>query len=391
MPPRNRPRSRRRPHVALIIETSLAAGRGMLCGIAQYVREHGPWSIYYEPRALEEPVPEWLKKWRGDGIIARLPNRRIATAVAKTGLPVVDMLGVAPQPGIPVVHPDDRAVGRLAAEHLLERGFRHFGYCGVGAAWARGPCEGFVEAVTAADRDCHVYELPLHNRSRRSWESDQERLARWIQRQPKPLAIMACSDPRAQRVLEACRRAGVVVPDEVAVIGAGNDEPMCELCDPPLTSVIAGHRQVGYEAARMLDHLMHGGAPRSSPLSIKPLGIVARQSTDVMAIEDVETSAAVRFIREHACDGIRVDDVARHCLVSRTELKRRFRRFLGRSIHDQIIRERLNEVEHLLATTEMPVSQIARKAGFGSQAHMGVVFKARLGKTPGDYRKQSRP
>jgi len=248
-----------------------------------------------------------------------------------------------------------------------------------------------VETVTAADRDCHVYELPLRNLSRRSWENDQERLARWIHRQPKPLAIMACSDPRAQRVLEACRRAGVVVPDEVAVIGAGNDEPMCELCDPPLTSVIAGHRQGGYEAARMRDHLMHGGPPRRDPVSVEPLGVVARQSTDVMAIEDADTTAAVRFIREHACEGINVDDVARHCLVSRTELKRRFRRVLGRSIHDQIIGERLKQAEQLLACTELPISQVARKAGFGSQAHMGVVFKARRGKTPGEYRKQSRP
>lgn len=390
MPPKKRLRSGRELHVALIIESSLAAGRGMLRGIGQYVREHEPWSIYYEPRALEEPPPVWLERWRGDGIIARLSNRRIAAAVAKTGLPAVDLLGVVPQRGIPVVHPDDWAIGRLAAAHLLERGFRHFGYCGVRTDWSRRPCEAFVEAVSEAGCDYRVYELPLHNRSRRSWELDQERLAAWLRRLPKPSAIMACSDPRAQRVLEACRRAGVIVPDEVAVIGAGNDEIMCDLCTPPLSSVVVGYPQIGYEAARILDRLMRGAAPPEEPQYMEPLGVVARQSTDALAIDDPETTAAVRFIREHACDGIGVDDVVGHCLVSRTELKRRFRRFLGRSIHDQIVGERIKQAEQLLASTEMPISQIARKAGFGAQAHMGAVFKAKLGKTPGQYRKRFR-
>jgi len=203
-----RSRCRQRPRVALIIESSFASGRGMFCGIAEYVRQHGPWSIYSEPRGLEEPPPAWLADWRGDGIIARLSNRRIAAAVVKSGIPAVDMLGIAPQPGIPVVHPDDRATGRLAAEHLLERGLRQFGFCGVRANWSQRACAAFVEAVTAAGCRCQVYELPLHGRLRPSWESDQERLARCIRQLPKPAGIMACSDSRAQRVLEACGHAG---------------------------------------------------------------------------------------------------------------------------------------------------------------------------------------
>jgi LacI family transcriptional regulator len=192
--------SHRRPHVALIIETSLEPGRGMLRGIAQYVREHGPWSIYYEPRGLEAALPAWLRTWHGDGIIARLSSKRITAAVLQTGLPVVDTLGLFSHRRIPLVHSDNKAIGRLAAEHLLERGFRHFGYCGVrGAYWSRETGDAFLGAVSAAGREGRVYELPVHNRSRQSWETDQDRLARWIRRLPKPAAIMACSDPRAQR------------------------------------------------------------------------------------------------------------------------------------------------------------------------------------------------
>jgi len=382
------PRLRRRPRVALIVETSMVAGRGMLRGIAQYVRERGPWSIVCEPRGLEQSPPVWLKRWRGDGIIARLATRRLTHAVLKTGVPAVDLLGMAPHPCIPLVHPDDAEIGRLAARHLLERGFRAFAYCGVRATWARQPCAGFEEVLAAAGRTCHRYLLPLSNRTRESVEADQRRLTHWIARLPKPVGIMACSDTRAQRVLDACHRAGAIVPDEVALIGVGNDDTICEFCDPPLSSVIAAYRQAGYEAARLLARMMRGGTVGVAPLSVKPLGVITRQSTDVIAVDDPDTMAAVRFIRAHACDGIQVGDVAEHCLLSRTELKRRFRRLLGRTVHDQILEERLKRAEQLLADTELPIAHIAKLAGFHRQEYLGVVFKARRGKTPGQYRRQ---
>ena len=379
---------RRRPHVALMLETSLEPGRGALRGIAQYVRANGPWSIYYEPRGLEDKPPAWLKTWRGDGIIARLSNRRLAAAVLQTGVPVVDTFGLVSPPGVPLVRADDRAIGQLGAEHLLERGFRHFAYCGVRTDWSQQTGDAFVATVAAAGRDCQLYELPLHNRFQQPWEADQDKLTRWLRQLPKPAAIMACSDPRAQRVLEACRRGGVAVPDHVAVIGVGNDPTLCALCDPPLSSVIAGHAQIGYHAARILDQCMHGETPPRHPLCLEPLGVATRQSTDVTAVEDADTAAALGFIREHACDGIHVEDVAQHCLLSRTELKRRFHRLLGRSVHEQIVRERVRQAERLLVETDMPIDQIARKAGFGRREHMGAVFKARLAKTPAQYRKQ---
>jgi LacI family transcriptional regulator len=385
-----RPSLRRIPHVALIVETSLQPGRGILHGIARYVREHGPWSIYYEPRGLDAPPPAWLKTWRGDGIIARLSSRRIIAAVHKTGLPVVDTLGPALDPRIPLVDSDNRAVGRLGAQHLLERGFRSFGYCGVrGAIWSRETCDAFTAAITAAGGVCRVFELPVSRCAQPSWEMDQDRLAHWIQRLPKPAGVMACSDPRAQRVLEACRRIGVTVPDDVAVVGTGNDETTCELCDPPLSSIVARHSQIGYEAAAILEHLMRGGNRPQRHLRLEPLGVATRRSTDVVAVDDAETAAALRFIRERACEGIGVRDVIEHCLLSRTELNRRFRRFLDRTVHDQILRERVARAQLLLATTSLSIARIATQAGFTGQEYLGVIFRTKLGITPGEYRRRS--
>jgi LacI family transcriptional regulator len=377
------------PHVALIVETSLEPGRGMLRGIGEYLRAHGPWSVYYEPRGLDDRPPAWLRTWRGHGIIARLSSPSITHAVLETGVPVVDTLGMLAPSGVSRVVADDQAIGRLGAEHLLERGFRHFAFCGTRTDWSRRTGAAFAAVVNACGRECQAYELPLHNRAQQSWEADQEQLTRWLQRLPKPVAIMACSDPRAQRVLEACRRAGLVVPDEVALVGVGNDPTMCALCDPPLSSVIAGHRQIGYQAAALLDRLMQGTA-RPQTLCLEPLGVVTRQSTDVTALDDADITAAVRFIRQHAAQRIQVDDVARHCLLSRSELKRRFRRLLGRSVHEQIVRERLAQAERLLAETEMSIAEIARRAGFGRRERMGDAFRAKRGTTPAQYRKRFR-
>ena len=383
-------RLHRRPQVALLIETSLEPGRGILRGISQFVREHEPWSILHEPRGLESSPPAWLARWRGDGIIARLSHERIAAAVLNTGIPAVDTLGMVRKPELPLVHSDDAAIGRLGAEHLLERGFRHFGCCGVRTVWSEETCQAFLATVRAAGGDGSFHELPPYNRSRPSWDIGQKRLAEWVRRLPQPAGVLACSDPRAQRVLDACRLVGIGVPDEVAVLGVGNDETICDLCNPPLSSVLAGHERVGYEAARMLDRLMRGEQLPSQRLSLEPLGVVTRQSTDLVAVNDADIITAVRYIREYACDGISVEDVAQQCALSRTELKRRFRHFLGRSVHDQIIRERIKRAEELLLRTTLSISQIARKTGFGDQTYLGVVFRNKVGKTPGQYRKQIR-
>jgi LacI family transcriptional regulator len=282
------------------------------------------------------------------------------------------------------------AIGRLAAEHLLERGFSHFGWCGVvGVNWAQTRRDSFEQTVGAAGCPCEVYRLPARTRSDSSWEIQQEQLAHWLRRLPKPSGVMACYDPAGQRVLEACRRAEVLVPDEVAVIGVDNDQTVCEVCDPPLSSVAANHFQVGQEAAALLDRLMRSEPSLENPLYVAPAGVVTRQSSDVLAIGDPDVVAALHFIRERACGGIQVQEVTEHVSVSRSTLKERFRCLLGRSIHDEIIRVRINRCRELLSQTKMPIRKIAEKTGFRHQEYMGVVFKEIVGKTPGQYRKET--
>ena len=378
------------PHVALIVETSLISGREILRGISAFVREHGPWSIYHEPRDLEASVPKWLKKWHGDGIIVRLQNERIAAAVLGTGLPAVDVLGVNPNPRVPLVHVDNPAIGKMAAEHLLERGFEHFGWCGLDAMnWSMERRDAFLREVEAAGYQGEVYALPAKTRSDSSWETQQERLSQWVAALPKPAGVMAGYDPVGQKVLEACRRAGVSVPEELAVVGVDNDETVCEVCDPALSSVVANHYRVGYRAAELLDAMMRGKSAPKGPTYVEPTEVVSRLSTDALAVEDGDVAAALRFIREKGCQGIGVSDVVRHVAISHTALKDRFRNLLGRSIHEEIVRVRIRRAKELLAHTDVPIRVVSTKAGFRHQEYMGVVFRQKVGTTPGQFRKEA--
>lgn len=378
---------KRRARVALIVETSLASGREVLQGITRYIREHRTWSVFYEPRSLAESVPGWLRKWDGDGIIARVSSPQIAQALLQTGIPVVDVLGMAPEARLPLVHLDDSAVAGVAAASFLEHNLRHFGFCGIGGAnWSDRRGEAFAKTVRDAGHDCAFFRMhaPLHEHW--SWEREQDELAAWLGGLPKPAGVMVCSDQRGEHVIEACRRAGIAVPDEVAVIGVDNDAILCDLCDPPLSSVDTALDRVGYAAAELLDALMEGRPAPRQPLLFGPRALVVRASSDALSVSDADIVAALRFIREHACDPVDVSDVVRHVTLSRSTLQRRFRELLGRSVHDEILRMRLLRAQELLAETDLPLAQIAERAGFRHSEYLSAVFKQRLGLTPGSYR-----
>jgi LacI family transcriptional regulator len=384
--------------VALLVESSRAYGRGLLHGIAGYVRLHGPWSIYLAERGLGEDPPAWLQGWRGDGVIARIENRRIARAVGDLGLPTVDLRALLTDLGVPQIVTDDEAVARLAVGHFFERGFRHFAFCGfAGADYSDQRSEAFARLVVEAGFACTTYEpsrrpapAGTEAREQQGWSAEAE-VARWLERLPKPVGLMACNDIRAQQVLTACRASGVAVPDEVAVLGVDNDETLCDLADPPLSSVVPDTYRIGYEAAALLERMMTGAetAP-PGPTLIPPLAVVTRRSTDVLAVDDRAIARAAHFIREHACDGIRVEDVLAEVPLSRSVFERRFVKIFGRTPKAEILRTQLDRVKRLLAETDLSLKQIASRTGFQHPEYMSAAFKERTGQTPGQYRRSAR-
>jgi LacI family transcriptional regulator len=375
--------------VALILESQHAPRRRMLSGVARYIHEHEPWAIYLKPAGVEKSLPAWLREWHGDGIIAAVfdPETEVVTDF---GIPVVDVVGVLRRANVPLVHTNDQAVGRLGAEHLLDRGFRNFGFIEYPEQfWSVERRKGFQRVVETNSLGCDVYQLPWPRPGSGGpggWEQQQKGLVDWIQRLPKPVGVMTSTDLLGQQFLEACLRAGVIVPEQVAVIGADNDEPICQVSFPPLSSVIINDDQRGYQAAALLDRLIHGEPPPSEPIYIEPAGVVGRASTDILAVEDESIVRAVRFVRDHACDGISVEDVVRQVPLSRSVLERKFRKAVRRSINNEIVRVRLNRAVQLLCETGLELKVIAQKAGFLSTSYMSAVFRDKLGRTPGSYR-----
>lgn len=381
------PKRRTPPRVAVLIETSRAYGRGLLEGVAEYIHAHGPWSIYFRPQALGEPPPPWLRRWQGDGILARIDDRRLARAVQTTGLPVIDLRGRIPDLGFARVGVDNRAIARLGFQHLRERGYRQFGFCGL----SRGEhphldrrCADFVSLVHEARLTCDVFRP---GRPSRSWEHEQQQLIAWVRRLPRPVGIMACNDDRGLQLLDACRRARIAVPDEVAVIGVDNDPLVCSLATPPLSSIDVNPRRVGYAAAKLLDRMMSGGRRPRTGLFFDQCKVVTRQSSDVLAVDDAELKTAVRYIRDHACSGVLVEDVLAQTCLSRSGLERRFKQVLGRTPKVEILTVQLDRAKHLLSESNLTLEAVARASGFRSGKYFSDAFLREVGVRPGAYRR----
>jgi LacI family transcriptional regulator len=377
-----------RRSVALLIETSNSYARGVLEGVVDYVRQHEGWSIYLPEQERGGSPPSWLSRWKGDGIIARIETDQIARAMRRTGLPVVDVSAARHLPDIPWVETDDESIARIAAEHLMERGFRNLAFCGdPGFNWSIWRKQNFERTVREAGCECYIHESIPRTDASYSWNREKRGLIKWLNRLPRPVGIMACYDIKAQKLLDVCRELDIAVPEEIAVIGVDNDHLLCDLADPPLSSVMCNTRRTGFEAASLLDRMMSGEKVGPESLLVKPLGIQARQSTDILAIEDPDVAAAVKFIRENATSGINVGDVLRQVPLSRRILENRFRKILGRTPHEEITRLRIGRIKRLLVETDLSLSEIAALTGFQHDEYMTVAFKKAVGMPPGQYRR----
>jgi LacI family transcriptional regulator len=380
----------KRPSVVIMVETATIYGRRILQGITRYQRSHEPWSVFLEQHELGAAPPAWLKTWSGAGLITRVMNPEFAGWLHQSRLAVVDLNDRLEPLGFPRLNSDDRQIGRLAAEHLLDRGFRDFAYCGFeGELWSRRRAEGFRERLEPQGFSCETFESPWDGPQSTTWDRQQELLTHWLATLNRPTGIMACNDMRGQHVLDACTRLGWSVPEEAAVIGVDDDALLCELCDPPLSSVQPNAERLGYEAAALLDDLMAGRARNEPEPLVAPTGVTTRQSTDVLAIDDPQIAAAVRMIRELACRGVTVADVLKHVPQSRTLLERKFRKFLGRSPQAEIRQVQIKRAKQLLAETDLKLERIAELTGFQHPEYLSVVFKRETGITPGQFRRSA--
>jgi len=376
--------------VALVIETSKAFGRGVLQGVGRWLKENEPWRLYADERGFNEPVPAELLDTPWDGVITRLQRSQMPPAWLDGSVPVVSLRWEEADVPSPGIHSDEVAIARMAADHLLEQGFLHLAFCGVGNRWSRLRQEAFADHAAARATDVHFFDVPHASRTGMR-PDDVPAIARWIESLPKPVGVMAAYDVRALEVLDAVRSLGMACPDDVAVIGVDNDEVLCELAMPPLSSVAQNLECIGYEAARMLTAKMDGRSVPDGNVFVPPVGVAVRRSTDMLAVDDPDLRRALRLIRAKACDGLTADEVVTATDLSRRTLDRQFAKTFGRSIHDEIVRTKLQAAKRLLAETDLKVAAVAARCDFAHAAQLCNVFKKAFGITPAEHRRQCRP
>lgn len=379
----------------MIIESTASYGRELIRGIVRYSRMHGPWFfpwVFYNDdvchieRMRERTDLDYLRRWCPDGIITR--DAKDIGRLTRLNIPLFVAVGMnPPDPHLNNITTDDITIGRMAAEHLLERGFRYFGFCGFDdMVWSRQRCESFIARIAEAGFQTNIYKQPK-SRAARTWDREEIILMKWLRELPKPVGVMACNDRRGQHLTEACAKAKLEVPYEVAIIGVDNDDHVCDISNPPLSSVALDVERAGFQASELLDRMMSNKKMKPQMVVVCPTRVVTRQSTNIVAVDDALVSLALHFIHQNANRPIQVNNVIKDLKVSRNCLNEKFMKTLRRSVYDEIKRVRIDLISQMLLETHLPVSDIALSLGYNSTNHIARYFKHRMGMSPQEYRK----
>ena len=378
-------------HIALLVDGSRAYGRGIFRGVAEFAGERDDWLIMPQERNLADRLPAWLRSNRVDGIIAFIPNARFGKDLRKLGVPVVDVRGEGFGADTHFFDSDPEAIARMAADFFGRAGFSNCAFCGYpGVFFSDRRQTAFARQLQEAGHTVRSYDAPGGSRDyflrERGGMEYEPALHRWLAGLPKPVAVFACNDVRGQQVINACRERGIDMPGSVAVLGVDNDEMLCELSRPTLTSIEPDTRRIGREAAALLARLLTNQQLPAGLRNIPPVRVVERQSTDTVPVAEPLVLRAMRLLREHGCEGLAVEEVCARMGCSRTTLDNLFRSRLGHTVSAELIRLRLNRAIQLLRDTDQPLEQIAPRCGLPSVAYLCRFIRRETGKTPGQFR-----
>lgn len=368
-----------------MLDVRYSFGRGVRLGVCRYALPGRPWvmrGLSADPDLARRQVHEW----RVDGLVVAVGSEAVREWVESVSVPVVNVVRRMERLRVPTVAVDDVAVGVTAADYLIERGFGSLGFVGSRLdAYAAKRYVAFKKRAAARGATCHVCWGETLD------PAGDPPLAAWLRSLPPATAILAADDRWAIRACEVARESDLIIPDQLAVLGVDDDE-MTMMTFPPLSSVRVPAEQIGFEAARLLEAMVaQKQVARQTTVLIPPTGVTERQSTDRVAIVDPEVAAAVRFIREHACEAIGVESILDVVPLSRRRLEQRFRLALGRTPLEEIRRVRLLQAKKLLVETTLSVAQIATACGFSSAQRMAVVFREVEQTAPTDYRMRFAP
>ncbi len=371
-------------NVLIRLDDFRAYDRGVIRGIARYNNVEHRWRLHGQPHHASPPLSK-LSEWRGDGIIGRFgPDDHLPE-----GCCAVNVCTAHRQTNIPLVGTDSVAVGRMAAEHLLEKGLASFGFVGIDRfRYSRLRAEGFADRLheESSDLPCRTFSMPVGA----NWDQEQLELQNWLEGLASPVGIAAAMDALALRVLDAARSASLAVPEQVAVLGVDDDSLLCEVASPPLSSIRTPCERIGYEAAALLARLMGGEPAPKEPLLLPSLGVSQRASTEMTAIEDELVSRTLYLIRSTPPADMNLTTLFAALPASRRTVERRFKKAMGHTVWREYHRHRLRRAQELLAQTELSLERVAAASGFSDAKQLGAAFRDDLGTTPTACRKSHR-
>ena len=380
-------------HVLLLLEIQKGYGRSFLEGVLEYAQSGEPWTCWLTDGFSEQSLKE-IRNWKGSGIIGIIDTPEVEQALLEANVPTVGVDMVAEQlaQNNPLSRFSSISAGcdiavRMAIDHLRDKRSMNFGYVGMDEyPWSQRRSEAFCQYLQQQNLAAFVYSCPENTTKR----EEVPLLGRWLTEIPGPCGIICCNDDRGRMVLEACRAEGLAVPEEVAVVGIDNDELLCKLSIPPLSSVDLNSKLGGVQAAKLLEKLVRGELTEPQRLTIEPFGVVVRKSSNILSVEDELLCVALRFISDSCGRMVSVGSVVEHLDVSRRVLEKRFRELLGRSVHEEIQRVRIDEVKRLLTHSDLNVDEIAEIIGFTSGSYMCRVFRRETGITTHNYRQSQK-
>lgn len=379
--------------IILLSDFSEEYNKNLLRGITRYSKDHGPWTFckmptYYRETIGIDGILKWAKEWEADGIIGQFYNDEEVEKFTQAKIPVIAQDFKERFTDIPNITGAYKETGRLGAEYFLKKGFRNFAFYGFGnIVWSRERAEGFEERIQEAGFDVHYYE---HKDSHAIdlWYYKPSALSVWLKSLPKPIALMTCDDNQGHHITEAAKHAGIRIPDEVAVLGVDNDEMVCDLSDPPLSSIELDSEKSGYEAARSMEQMIEEKTCCAPDIVVKATQVVTRHSTDIFASKDKYIVSALKYIHGNLDKNLKVDQVLKEVPLSRRSLEKRFIMTTGYPVYEYIYNQRIEKFTQKLLETDMTIFEIALDLGLSDSKNIARQFKQIKGVTPMEYRKK---
>ena len=378
--------------IILLLDFAEDYSKNLLKGISKYSQEHGPWiycrmPLYYRESIGMDGILQWAKEWEADGIVGQLYNDIEVDKFLKSGISVIAQDFKERFKEIPNITGAYREAGVMGAEYFLKKGFKNFAFYGFNdIVWSRERAEGFEERVNASGYEVHYFEHKM-SRSTDLWYYKSNSLSQWLKSLPKPIAIMTCDDNQGLHITEACRQIKIRIPEEIAVLGVDNDEMLCELSDPPLSSIALDNEKGGYDSARLLQEMIQGRKTYDD-IVVKPTHVITRRSTDIYATNDVHIASTLRFIHKNVEKNLQVNEVVKQVPLSRRSLEKRFLQITGLPIYKYIFNLRMEKFTQKLLETDQTIFEIALDMGLNDSKNIARQFKQVKGCNPIEYRKR---